>query len=155
MDISARVIKYNILSATLLAAYFFAQMQGGIWCVASFVVTVPLMTYLADCLISPCAWNGDEAYPTRRLFCSFVREGFGIWGPLVVESLRRTVVEDLLAGLVSFVLMLVPVLVYMFSGATGVLLTNTGRHRRGSVWFVVIRWGLIVISLAIGSAWGQ
>ena len=155
MDISSRVIKYNILSATLLAAYFFAQMQGGIWCVASFVVVMPLMTYLADCLVSPCNWNEDEAYPARRLLCSFARECFGVWGPFGVESLRRIAVDGLLIGLVSFALMLAPLLVFMFSGATGVLITNTGRYKRGSLWFVVLRWGLIAISLVIGSAWGR
>ena len=155
MDISSRVIKYNILSATLLAAYFFAQMQGGIWCVASFVVVMPLMTYLADCLVSPCYWNEDEAFPTKPLFRAFVHECFGFWGTLVAESLRRIVVEGFFVGFVSFVLMLAPLLVFMFSGATGVLITNTGRYKRGSLWFVVLRWGLIAISLVIGSAWGR
>ena len=155
MDISFRIIKYNILLATLLAVYFFTQMQGKAWCIVSFVITVPLMTYLADCLVSPCDWNEGEAYPTKQLFRMFTHEYFGLWGTLAVESLRRTVVGGFLVGFVSFVLMLAPVLIFMFSGATGVLLTNTGRYRRGSVWFVVMRWGLIVISLAIGSTWGQ
>ena len=152
MDVFYRMTT-NIFCAQIFALYFYLQMCSEVLQIIAFVVGIPLAKVALDRMVCPIQIEEGLGYPIGKLFSNFFRYSYGLWGVILIETVRRIVTVGFMEGFLSTMLMMACLLVYNFSATTGICSTNTKTYRRGTIGFVVIQWLLIGISLLMGSAW--
>ena len=89
MDISTRLIKINICAAIVFAAYFYLQTCDMYLQALSFFVTVPIAKNVLDCMLVPVQIENGRGYPVKKLFVNFLKCGFGVYGVITIEMIRR------------------------------------------------------------------
>jgi len=155
MDLSARLIRTNICGAIVFALYFYMQTCGELLQTVSFLVAIPMAQVVMDRLSIPVRIENGHGYPIKELWMNFVKFNYGVWSVLLIEAIRRIVFESLFNGVLSIVLMLAPLLAYVFSEATGVCYTNVKNYKKGAVGFRTMKWILMGASLLMGSSWAS
>ena len=153
MDLSTRLITANICGAMIFAVYFYMQTCGELLQVVSFFVAVPMIKVIIDRMIIPVRISYGSCYPLKELSMNFMKFNYGVWSVLLTEAIRRTFCGNLFDGVMSIMLMSAPLLVYVFSEATGMCYTNVKNYKKGTVGFCIVQWVLISISFLLGSSW--
>lgn len=151
MDISTRLIKINICAAIVFAAYFYLQTYDMYLQVSSFFVTVPAAKNVLDRMSVPVQIENDRGFPVKKLFANFLKCGFGAYGVISIELIRRIAYCDVFNGILSIMLMCAWLLGYFFSASTGVCHTNVKVYRRGTIGFTIVSWLQISTSILMGS----
>lgn len=155
--IAAKQIKTNfcanICGAMFFALYFYMQTCGGLIQPISFFVAIPMAKVILDRMTIPVRIAHGHGYPVKELLMNFLKFNYGVWSVLLVEAIRRIVFGSWFDGVVSIMLMLVPLLASVFSEATGICYTNVRNYKKGTIGFCITKWFLISVSLLMGSSW--
>lgn len=151
MDISTRLIKINICAAIVVAAYFYLQTCDMYLQVLSFFVTVPVAKNVIDRMSVPVQFENGRGYPAKKLFVTFLKRAYGVWGVLLIEMIRRIAYCGVFNGVLPIMLMCAWLLGYFFSASTGVCFTNIKRYERGAIGFTMALWIEFTISFLLGA----
>jgi hypothetical protein len=155
--IAAKQIKANVCAnicgAMVFALYFYMQTCGELLQMVSFFVAIPMAKVILDRMTIPVQIAHGYGYPIKELSINFLKFDYGVWSVLLIEAIRRIVIGSWFDGVVSIMLMLVPLLGYVFSEATGVCYTNVRNYKKGTIGFCITKWFLISVSLLMGSSW--
>ncbi len=153
MDISQGMRKRNLFVALVFGVFFLLQTLDGICRLVSLVVVVPLAKKTIDPLICHVRIGEVPVFPVKELLGNFVRDCYGIWCVLAFELVRRIFTVGPFTAFLSMMLMSTSLMGYVFAMGTGVCLTNTKCHVRGSMGYALHTWMLLALSCLLGSHW--